>query len=97
MGTWWRAAANRGGAGVLLALSLLLLHAPSSAAPAAHATVFDQAEFVLSDAKTPPGDADNGYVEVDSFGRLSVATGGDLSLTGGSGQYAWARILRARP
>lgn len=57
MGAWRRAAANRGSASVLLALSLLLLHTPSSAAPTAHATVFDQAEFVLSDAKTPPGDA----------------------------------------
>jgi signal transduction histidine kinase len=57
MGAWWRAAANRRGAGALLALSLLLLHSPSSAAPAAHATVFDRAEFVLSDAKIPPGDA----------------------------------------
>jgi signal transduction histidine kinase len=57
MGAWRRATANRGGASVLLALSLLLLHAASSAAPAAHATVIDRAEFVLSDAMTPPGDA----------------------------------------
>jgi len=55
MGTWRRAAVNRGGAGVLLAL--LLCPSISSAAPPARATLFDHAEFVLSDAKTPPGDA----------------------------------------
>ncbi|HMA89993.1 MAG TPA: hypothetical protein VKP89_14760 [Burkholderiales bacterium] len=97
MGACWRAAANWGGAGALLALALVLSPYGSSAAPPSHARVFDRAEFLLSDTYTPPGDADDGYVEVGSFGPLSVTIGGDLSLTGGSGQYAWARILRARP
>lgn len=57
MSAWRRAAANWGGAGALLALALMLSPSGSSAAPPPHATVFDRAEFVLSDAKTPPGDA----------------------------------------
>ena len=57
MGTWRRAAVYRGGAGVLLALSFLFCPSISFAAPPGHATLFDRAEFVLSDAKTPPGDA----------------------------------------
>lgn len=97
MGACWRAVANWGGAGALLALALVLRPCGSSAAPPPHARLFDRAEFLLSDTCAPPCDTYDGHVEVGSFGPLSVTTGGALSPTGGSGQYAWARILRAQP
>jgi len=90
----------RATAGAALGIGLLLASGASFAAQAAHATVFDRAEFVLSSDPSPPSDAaSTPRRDSRAPGRIRRSTSngrsGDRAPRRPSDRYRWPRSLIA--